>query len=916
MIDFKNLPPIHDPKKIEKKIYTWWESQGYFRPEKQLELGLVDENSPRFCITLPPPNVTGVLHFGHAIVLTIEDLMTRYERMKQKETLFLPGTDHAGIATQNVVERELAKKGIDRKKIGRKKFIEEVWNWKDRCQATIREQSKGMGSSCDWTRERFTMDEDYSLAVRTAFVQLYKKDLIYRGKYMVNWCPGRCESAISNLEAETEEHESHLWYLKYPIKSKDWKGPKAEWASGKWAEGAKEFIELATTRPETLLGDTGVAIAPKHPKYSKYKGNMAVLPVLGREIPVFEDSYVDPEFGTGALKITPAHDPNDYEIGLKNSLEFITVIDKTGKMIPKYSGKYANMDRFECREEIVKDLKKEGLLSKIEPYLHAIAHCQRCNTIIEPRISTQWFVRTRNLAREAMDAVKSGLTMMIPEREELRFFQWMGDIRDWCISRQLWWGHQIPVWYCSNGHQICEFEAPKICPICNDNKLRQDEDVLDTWFSSGLWPFATLGWPNLENKDYIRYYPNDIRETAYDILFFWVAREMMLGIELTKRTPYNKVYFHGIIRDEHGQKISKSMENIDQYDPLNIIAQYGADPLRFTFISNIIPSKDLNLSPGALKASKNFCNKIWQSTNYILGNLDKAQKIIPFSVDYPKNKLGISDKWIVSIFTKVLKNVNRFYEEYDYLNAARSLRSFIWDDFCDWYIEVSKIRIYDDKEQDKNTPIAILLYILENCLRLLHPIIPFLTEALWQSLPDSIKKGPALIVANWPEVNDSFIDEEIEQDFELIKNIIHDIRRVRKDFNIKPGLKIPLIIQTGNKKDLIKKASPAITLLSHIDPNKLKFNESNIPKNSARIIHQEVVVYLPLVEIINIKIERERLLEQLSKLIEQIQNVEKKLDGPFSTRAPPELVKLEEENLKELQNKKKTIEEQINVLKS
>ena len=915
MIDFKKLPRIHDPQKIEKDIYEWWESQGYFRPEKQRELGLVSEDGPRFCITLPPPNVTGVLHLGHAIVLTIEDLMTRYERMKQKETLFLPGTDHAGIATQNVVERELDKKGIYRKEIGRKKFVDEVWKWKDRCQATIREQSKSMGSSCDWTRERFTMDDNYVLAVLTAFVQLYKKGLIYRGKYMINWCPGRCESAISNLEAEPEEHDSYLWYLKYPIKNKDWKRPKAEWASGKWAEGAKEFIELATTRPETLLGDTGVAIAPNHPEYSKYEGKMAVLPVLGREIPVFEDSYVDPEFGTGALKITPAHDPNDYEIGIKKGLDFITVIDKMGNMVPKYSGKYANMDRFECREEIVKDLKKEGLLSKIEPYRHAIAHCQRCKTIIEPRISTQWFVRTRNLAREAMDAVKSGLTLMIPEREEIRFYQWMENIRDWCISRQLWWGHQIPVWYCSNGHEICELEKPKKCPMCNDEKLRQDEDVLDTWFSSGLWPFATLGWPNLESKDFLRYYPNDMRETAYDILFFWVAREMMLGIELTKRTPYNKVFFHGIIRDEHGQKISKSMENIDQYDPLNIIAQYGADPLRFTFISNIIPSKDLNLSSGALKASKNFCNKIWQSTNYIIGNLDKVKKLAPFSFDYPREKLAIADKWILSIFTKVLRNVNKSYEEYDYLNAARLIRSFLWDEFCDWYIETSKIRIYDDNEQDKNTPIAILLYVLESCLRILHPIIPFLTEALWQCLPDPVKEGPALIVAKWPEPNESFIDELIEEDFKLIKNIIHDIRRVRRDFNIIPGLKIPLIIQTGDQKDLIKSTSSVITTLSHIDPNKLKLDESEIPKNSARIIHQNVVVYIPLVEIIDLKVEKERISKKLSKLEEQIQKIEKKIEGPFSQRAPPEIVKLERENLDELINKKNSLKEQLEVLK-
>jgi valyl-tRNA synthetase len=568
MIDFNNLSRVHDPQRIEKGIYYWWESQGYFRPEKQRDLGLVNDDGPRFCITLPPPNVTGVLHIGHAFVLTLEDLMTRYERMKQKETLFLPGTDHAGIATQNVVERELAKKGIYRKEIGRSNFIEEVWKWTNIRQEIILDQSRGMGASCDWTRNRFTLDERYHKAVLTAFKRLYDKGLIYRGTYMVNWCPGRCTSAISNLEAEPEEHEGNLWYLKYPILTDDWKGPKSNWASGKWAENATDFIVLATTRPETLLGDTAVAIAMNHPQYSKYVGKTAVLPVLGREVPIFEDKYVDPEFGTGALKITPAHDPNDYEIGIKYDLKAITVIDETGKMVPRYSGKYANMDRFECRDEIIKDLKKEGLLEKTEPYTHAVAHCQRCNTVVEPRISTQWFVRTRNLAREAMDVVRSGITSMIPEREELRFYQWMGDIRDWCISRQLWWGHQIPVWYCANGHEICEIKEPSKCPTCNNDNLKQDEDVLDTWFSSGLWPFATLGWPDLESDDFKRYYPNDMRETGYDILFFWVAREMMLGLELTKQSPYRMCYFHGIIRNEYGKKISKSMENIEQYDPL------------------------------------------------------------------------------------------------------------------------------------------------------------------------------------------------------------------------------------------------------------------------------------------------------------------------------------------------------------
>lgn len=914
MLDFSNLSRVHEPKKIEKDIYEWWESQGYFRPEKQRELGIVKEDGPRFCITLPPPNVTGVLHLGHAIVLTLEDLMTRYERMKQKETLFLPGTDHAGIATQNVVERELAKKKIYRKEIGRKEFLKEVWNWTNKCQNTIMDQSRSMGASCDWNRNRFTLDERYHKAVITAFNLLYKKGLIYRGTYMINWCPGRCESAISNLEAEAEEHESSLWYLKYPIITDKWKGSKGEWGSGKWAEGATEFIILATTRPETLLGDTAVAIAPNHQEFSKYKGKTAVLPVLSRKIPIFEDSYVDPEFGTGALKITPAHDPNDYEIGIKHDLEAITVIDQSGKMVPEYSGKYANMDRFECRDEIVKDLEKEGLLEKIEPYSHSIAHCQRCNTIIEPRISTQWFVRTRILAREAIDAVRNGTTMMIPEREEKRFYQWMENIEDWCISRQLWWGHRIPVWYCSNGHENCEMEEPIQCSICNDKNLKQDEDVLDTWFSSGLWPFATLGWPDVESEDFKRYYPNDIRETAYDILFFWVAREMMLGLELTKQSPYRLCYFHGIIRNEQGAKISKSMEDIDQYDPLKIIEKYGADSIRFTFMANTIPGKDLNLAEGLLKASKNFCNKIWQSTNFILGNLDKSEKIERFSALYPKEKLQVGDCWILSRLNKMIKDVNNAYEEYSYINATRSIKSFFWDEFCDWYIEITKIRIYDNNEQDKITPISILLYVLEISLRLLHPIIPFLTEALWQSLPKKIKDGSALIVAKWPEFDESLIDDTLEQNFDLVKSLIHEIRRVRKEFNVKPGLKIPLIIQTEEHRGLIENTASEIITLSHIDQNEFKIDETTIPKHSARIILQDIAIYLPLEGIIDLESEFKRISKQIEVIEKQIQKSEKKLSGPFSQKASPDIVQKEQEKLNQSKERKSALEEQLEIL--
>ncbi|MFW9829217.1 MAG: class I tRNA ligase family protein, partial [Candidatus Thorarchaeota archaeon] len=604
-----------------------------------------------------------------------------------------------------------------------------------------------------------------------------------------------------------------------------------------------------------------------------------------------------------------------YEIGIKQNLEAITVIDEFGRMIPEYSGKYANMDRFECRDEIVKDLEKEGLLEKIEPYSHSITHCQRCNTVIEPRISTQWFIRTRTLARDAIDTVKSGITMMIPEREEIRFYQWMENITDWCISRQLWWGHQIPVWYCSNGHEICEMEEPVQCPTCKDKNLKQDEDVLDTWFSSGLWPFATLGWPNLASEDFIRFYPNDVRETGYDILFFWVAREMMLGLELTKQSPYRLCYFHGMIRDEESKKISKSMENIEQYDPLNIIENYGADSLRFTFIANTVPGKDLNLGDGLLRASKNFCNKIWQSANYILGNLDKVKKIQRFSASYPRENLHIGDQWIVSRLNRMIKQVNKNYEAYDYLNAARTIRSFYWDDFCDWYLEISKIRIYDEKEKDKIVPLSILLHVLETSLRLLHPIIPFLTETLWQALPEEVKDGPALIVAKWPESNESLINEMLDKDFDLITTIIHEIRHTRKEFNVKPGLKIPLIIQTGDKRGLIESIASEIIALSYIDKERFIIDEIKVPRHSVRIALHGIVIYLPLEDIIDIKMEILRISKQIESIYEKIQKSEKKLNGPFVLRANPEIVKRERENYEELKERKKILEEQLEILK-
>jgi valyl-tRNA synthetase len=909
------LSKPYDPHEVEKFVYEWWETNGYFRPEKQRELGLVTDASPRYCLTNPPPNVTGVLHLGHAITLSIEDLMVRVARMQQKETLYVPGCDHAGIATQNVVERELNKKKMSRKTLGREKFIEKVWEWKHQYHARITEQSKSLGLSADWTREKFTLDENLSKAVRTAFVHLYKKGLIYRGTYMVNWCPGRCESAISDLEAVSEEVPSNLWYIKYPIATENWSGPKAEWGSGKWAEGATEFIIVATTRPETLLGDTGVATFDKHPEFAKFIGKDVILPVNANKIPVFHDKYVDMSFGTGAVKITPAHDPNDYEIGKEHNLGFIEVIDSKGKMTSEYSAKYQGMDRFECRKEIVKDLEKEGLLVKIEPYTHAVAHCQRCNTVIEPKVSTQWFVSTKQLANNAMDAVRSGQTVMIPEKEEQRFYNWMENIRDWCISRQLWWGHRIPVWYCSNGHEVCEMEDPTECPKCHDKNLKQDEDVLDTWFSSGLWAFSTLGWPNTDHPDFKRFYPTDMRETGYDILFFWVAREMMLGCELTHQSPFKTCYFHGMVRNEEGKKISKSMENIAQYDPLNIIAKYGADALRYTLVAGVIPSRDVNLDLRNVDAARKFCNKIWQSSKYILSHIAPEENLPQLNGRYPKKKLLKADKWILSRLHRLIQQINVNMEKYVFMDIARDLQKFYWEEFCDWYLEITKIRLYGDESADKVTPKVILLTVLETIMRLMHPIMPYITETIWQFLPATFKTGNALIVAPWPSADSAYIDNAIEDEFGTVIDLIHAIRHERTDFGLNPGQKIHVMIDSGGKSALVKGSADIICTLANVDPQKLEIDfGTEIPKHAARANVRGMSAYLPLEGLIDLEAEKQKRLKDLAQLDTQIQKIKGLLNSQFAQKADPKVVEEKREKLKEWEEKKILLQIQIDVL--
>ena len=913
----EKLDKIYDHHTIEEELYKWWESEDFFRPEKMKELGLINKKSPRYCITIPLPNVTGILHLGHAITISLEDLMTRYERMNQKETLYIPGTDHAGIATQNVVERELLKEGIKRKELGREKFVEKVWEWKDQYHARITKQSKRLGISSDWSRERFTLDKQLSQAVREAFYRLYQKGLIYRGEYMVNWCPGRCESAISDLEAIPEEEQGHLWYIKYPITGKNWKKPKNEWGSGKWAEGATNFITVATTRPETLLGDSAIATTSTHKEYGKFVGKKAVLPAVGRKIPIITDPHVDPEFGTGAVKITPSHDPNDFEVGQKHKLEFINIFDEKARILPEIMERYANMDRYECRKAILEDIKKEGLLVNIESHMHAIAHCQRCNTIIEPRVSIQWFVKTTELASAAVKSVKNKETIILPKREEHRFYLWMDNIHDWCISRQLWWGHRIPVWYCNDCNaEICpepNIDHVDTCPECESKNIEQEKDVLDTWFSSALWPFSTLGWPNLKNPDYKRFYPNDMRETGNDILFFWVAKEMMLGIELTGSAPYKTVYLHGMIRDANGQKISKSMENVEDYDPLKIIENVGADSLRYALISNSVPGLDTNVDPRNLDAAHRFCNKIWQATRFVLSNIKEDDEIKSFRNEL-KTQLSFSDKWILSRINRVSKGITECMAEFNYLKAAREIKNFFWNEFCDWYIEISKIRLYDEENSQKSIQKTVLLHVLETSLRLLHPIMPFITEKLWQSLPKEFTMGPSIMFSQWPQTDEEFIDEGLEEKFAIIFDFIREIRSIKHDFGIPLNAKIALQIETS-KSDIFEIGKRELLNLANIDPEKITIAKKiNPDKQSAKMVLHGISAYIPLKGTIDLEQEKIRLNNQLEKIDKQISKINKKLNSEFSKRAPKELIEKENEKLTGLELKKQQLNDQISIL--
>jgi valyl-tRNA synthetase len=913
------MDKTYDPHVTEKRLYDWWESQGYFKPETLVEKGLADPDGPAWCITMPPPNVTGALHLGHALTAAIEDLMTRYYRMRGRETLYLPGADHAGIATQNVVERELAKQGIKRHDLGREKFVEEAWEWKEIYHARITEQHKRLGISCDWDRDRFTLDEGLSRAVRTAFVQLFKKGLIYRGAYLVNWCP-RCESAISDLEAIPEEHDTHLWTIRYPLVESNWDGPHHPWGSGRWAEGATDFIEMATTRPETILGDTAVATHEGHERFGKFIGRTAMLPAIERRIPIITDELVDPDFGTGAVKVTPAHDPNDYEMGLRHGLEAPTVLTDTARM-NELAGPYEGMDRYECREAIVRDLKKEGLLIKIEPYHHAVAHCQRCDTIVEPRISTQWFLNVKPLAEAAMEAVRNGETTIIPEREERRFFHWMENIRPWCISRQLWWGHRIPVWYCDNcGEQTCEMEDPTECAHCGSAAIHQDPDVLDTWFSSGLWPFSTLGWPD-DTPDLRRYYPTDMRETAYDILFFWVAREMMLGVELTGQAPYKMVYLHGLIRAEQGRKISKSMEDIDEYDPLRIIDQIGADPLRYTLLTSSTPGNDMTPDPRRLEGARNFGNKIWNAARFVISNIQVPQ---PGAGDWllDTRRWELPDRWIVSRLNRLIADATELFDSYQYSEAGRRINEFLWSEFCDWYIEACKIRLYGDDEEARAVAQAVLVTTLEMALRLLHPYMPYVTEEIWQHLkaawPGSEGWAESLMITPWPEADEARFDDEAEGDMALLMDLIRQIRNARAEFDVTPGRRVPATLVGGDKLEMLEGQRGLLTFLGKVDDAQLTLNRTldEKPRRAVALVTTGgVEAYLPLAGLVDLEQEMARLHKALAEADGEIRRAEGMLANEnFTSKAPARVVQQQRDRLAEQQERRARLQARLQAL--
>jgi len=869
----KEIPKSYDPKQIEGKWYQFWMERHYFTPK-------IDHKKKPFVIIMPPPNVTGELHLGTALTAIIEDTMTRWHRMKGEPTLWLPGSDHAGISGQNVVEQLLAKEGLTRHDIGREKFLERMWQWMNKYKGIIAEQHKKLGASCDWTRERFTMDAGPIKAVRTTFVNLYNKGLIYRGERIVNWCP-RCATALSDLEVDHKEMQSHLYYVRYRLE-----------------KGKDQYITVATTRPETILGDTAVAVNPKDKRYKKLLGRKAILPVIGRVIPIIADEAVDPAFGTGAVKITPAHDPVDFEVAQRQNLPSVNILNLDATM-NENAGPYVGQDRFACRKALLADLEKEDLLVKIDPYVHAVGHCQRCRTIVEPLVSKQWFVKIAPLAKPAIDAVVDGRIKIIPERFTKVYLNWMENIRDWCISRQLWWGHRIPVWYCNDcGALTVAIEDPKACAKCGSKNMAQDPDVLDTWFSSGLWPHSTLGWPE-QTEDLKYFYPTSVMETAYDILFFWVARMIMMGLENTGEVPFRTVYLHGLIRDEKGEKMSKSRGNV--VDPVNIIDKYGTDALRFALSTGNSPGNDMKLNPQKLEGSRNFANKLWNAARFVVSNIDNVEMKIQPGVPTTE------DRWILSRLNRLTAEVAELNEDFQFGEALRRIYDFLWTEYCDWYIEIAKIRLRHD--EGPNSPLPLLVQVLETSLRLLHPFMPFITEELWQSLRERQPEGKtaSIMIAPYPTADAEAFDDEAEREMESVFEIVRSIRNARVESGVDPAKFIKGIIITGDSKQALEAHAQAITTLARVRPLSIVGSAEGLKlrRDQAKVlVLKGVEVILPLEGMVDTDAERSRLLKELEANQAEITRIEKLLlDESFTTKAPAAVVEKERQKLSERKEK-------------
>lgn len=873
------IAKTYDPSQVEDRLYREWMDRGYFRGE-------VDKNKEPFCIVIPPPNITAQLHIGHALDNVLPDVLIRWKRMQGYSVLWVPGTDHASIATEVKIVEEMAKEGLTKNDVGREGFLERAWEWKEKYGGKIVDQLKKLGFSLDWTRERFTMDEGCSHAVTEVFIKLYKKGLIYQGDRIINWCP-KCKTALSDAEVEHQDQQGYFWHILYPIK------------------GSDEKLEIATTRPETMLGDTAVAIHPDDERYQHLIGKTAILPLVDREIPIITDDYVDKEFGTGVVKITPAHDPNDFEVGLRHNLDQIRVMDDAGIM-NEHAGKYRGMDRYDARDKIIKDLKNQGLLAGIEDHDHNVGHCYRCDTVVEPIISKQWFVKMQPLADPAIQAVKDGKVQFIPERFDKIYFNWMENIRDWCISRQLWWGHRIPAYYCKAcGDTVVAYDMPDYCEKCGSTEFKQDEDVLDTWFSSALWPFSTLGWPDkTEELEY--FYPTSVLVTGYDIIFFWVARMIFSGLEHMDEVPFRHVFIHGIVRDSEGRKMSKSLGN--GIDPIKVIDEYGADALRLSLLTGVSPGNDMRFYTERVEASRNFANKIWNASRFILMNLKDLTPIKP-----DEEKLELPDRWIISRYNRLIKEVTENLEKYELGIAIQKLNDFIWDEFCDWYIELAKPRLYTD-ETEKETVLYVLTFVLSNTLKLLHPFMPFITEEIWQHLPH---EGESIMISPWPEYKEEEVDPVAEEQMEAIMNAIRSIRNIRAEMDVPPSQKAQvIIIPSSGYSDIFKDGEIYFEKMAYASKVIIKDRKEDIPENSVSAVSGKAQIFMPLEDLVDFVKEMERLDKEKESLNNEIARAEGKLSNEnFVKKAPPIVVQGERDKLQKYHDMMDKVADRIESLK-